>query len=109
VSLKSDWPAELDITGDSQAAIDKADDANAFALFGKLVDQDRAMFGFRHWRTLHILVSQSEARPFDGLEHEDSPYNPILGTANTGVRESSTQSPTIRDRSGHRYSGSMKA
>jgi hypothetical protein len=33
VSLKSDWPAELDITGDSQAAIDKADDANAFALF----------------------------------------------------------------------------
>jgi len=77
VSLKSDWPAELDITGDSQAAIDKADDANAFALFGKLVDQDRAMFGFRHWRTLHILVSQSEARPFDGLEHEDSPYNAI--------------------------------
>ncbi|MGA2203202.1 MAG: M61 family peptidase, partial [Terriglobales bacterium] len=77
VSLKSDWPAELDITGDSQAAIDKADDANAFALFGKLVDQDRAMFDFRHWRTLHILVSQSEARPFDGLEHEDSPYNAI--------------------------------
>ena len=77
VPLKSAWPAELDITGDGQAAIDQADDANAFALFGKLVDQDRAMFGFRHWRTLHILVSQSEARPFDGLEHEDSPYNAI--------------------------------
>ena len=32
---------------------------------------------FRHCQTLHLLVSQSEARPFDGLEHEDSPYNAI--------------------------------
>jgi predicted metalloprotease with PDZ domain len=77
VPLKSDWPSELDITGDSQSAVDKADDAHAFALFGKLVDQDRAMFGFRHWQTLHLLVSQSDARPFDGLEHEDSPYSAI--------------------------------
>jgi predicted metalloprotease with PDZ domain len=75
--LTSNWPAELDITGDSQAAVDNADDAHAFALFGKLVEQDRAMFGFRHWQTLHLLVSQSAARSFDGLEHEDSPYNAI--------------------------------
>ena len=75
--LTSSWPAELDITGDSQSAVDNADDAHAFTLFGKLVDQDRAMFGFRHWKTLHILVSQSAARPFDGLEHEDSPYNAV--------------------------------
>ena len=75
--LASSWPAELDITGDSQAAVDKADDAHAFNIFGKLVDQDRAMFGFRHWKTLHILISQSEARPFDGLEHEDSPYEAV--------------------------------
>ncbi len=77
VPLASEWPAELDITGDSQSAVDKADDAHAFTLFGKLVDQDRAMFGFRHWQTLHLLVSQSEARPFDGLEHESSPYDGI--------------------------------
>jgi predicted metalloprotease with PDZ domain len=75
--LVSSWPAELDITGDSQAAVDKADDAHAFNIFGKLVDQDRAMFGFRHWKTLHMLISQSEARPFDGLEHEDSPYEAV--------------------------------
>jgi predicted metalloprotease with PDZ domain len=75
--LTSNWPAELDLTGDSQSAVDKADDAHAAALFGKLVDQDRAMFGFRHWQTLHLLVSQSEAVPFDGLEHEDSPYDAI--------------------------------
>ena len=72
--LTSAWPAELDITGDSQAAVDKADDAQAVTLFSKLIDQDRAMFGFRHWQTLHFLVSQSAARSFDGLEHEDSPY-----------------------------------
>jgi predicted metalloprotease with PDZ domain len=77
VPLGSEWPAELDITGDSQAAVDKADDAQAFSLFQNLVNQDRAMFGFRHWHTLHLLVSQSEARPFDGLEHEESPYTAI--------------------------------
>jgi predicted metalloprotease with PDZ domain len=77
VPLASSWPAELDITADNQAGVDKADDAHAFDLFAKLIDQDRAMFGFRHWQTMHILVSQSEARPFDGLEHEDSPYNGI--------------------------------
>lgn len=77
VPLKASWPAELDITGDSQAAVDGADDAHAFTLFTNLIEQDRAMFGFRHWQTLHLLVSQSDARPFDGLEHEDSPYSAI--------------------------------
>src|SRR5258708_6232052 len=77
VPLKSQWPAQLEITGNSQAAVDKADDAHAFDLFGKLVDQDKAMFGFRHWQALHILISQSAAAPFDGLEHEDSPWNAI--------------------------------
>jgi predicted metalloprotease with PDZ domain len=77
VALNASWPAELDMTGDSQAAVDNANDANAFHLFENLIDQDHAMFGFRHWQTMHILVSQSEARPFDGLEHEDSPYNAI--------------------------------
>jgi len=75
--LSSNWPAELDVTGDSQAAIDKADEAHAVSVFSALVDQDKAMFGFRHWQTLHLLVSQSEAMPFDGLEHEESPYNAI--------------------------------
>jgi predicted metalloprotease with PDZ domain len=75
--LASAWPAELDITGDSQEAVNKADDAQAFNFFEKLLEQGRAMFGFRHWKTLHILISQSEARPFDGLEHEDSPYDAV--------------------------------
>jgi predicted metalloprotease with PDZ domain len=77
VPLASQWPAELDITADSQSALDKSDDAHAFALFGKLIDQDQAMYGFRHWQTMHLLISQSDARPFDGLEHEDSPYDAI--------------------------------
>jgi predicted metalloprotease with PDZ domain len=77
VHLASGWPAELDITGDSRAAVDSADDAHAFDLFTKLVSEDQAMFGFRHWQNFHILVSQSDARPFDGLEHGDSAYNAI--------------------------------
>jgi predicted metalloprotease with PDZ domain len=81
VPLASKWPAELDFTGDSQAAIDKADDAHAFELFGKLIDQDQAMLGYRHWEKMHILVSQSDADPYDGLEHEDSPYNAMPDAA----------------------------
>lgn len=33
------------------------------------------MFGFRHWPKMHLLISQSEARPYGGLKHEDSPYS----------------------------------
>jgi predicted metalloprotease with PDZ domain len=77
VQLNSSWPAELDITGDSQAAVDKADDAHAFDLFTKLLDQERSMFGFRHWQKMYFLLSQSEAAPYDGLEHEDSPYSGV--------------------------------
>jgi predicted metalloprotease with PDZ domain len=77
--LASAWPATLDITADSLDALDKADDGHAVALFGALVDQDQAMFGFRHWKAFHVLVSQSDARPYDGLEHEDSPYNAVSG------------------------------
>jgi predicted metalloprotease with PDZ domain len=77
VPLHSTWPAELDITGDSQAAVDNADGAHAFDLFSKLIDQSQMVFGFRHWQKLHILVSQSDSRNFDGLEHEDSPYSGV--------------------------------
>jgi predicted metalloprotease with PDZ domain len=74
IPLKTSWPAEMDVTGDSQAAVAKADDAHAVSLFTQLVEQDRALFGFRHWQTMHFLISQSAADPYDGLEHEDSPW-----------------------------------
>jgi predicted metalloprotease with PDZ domain len=86
IPLTASWPAELDVTGDSQSAVDNINDAHAVDSLGKLVDQDRAMFGFRHWQTLHLLVSQSEARPYDGLEHEDSPYN-AMGDAGLSKKE----------------------
>jgi predicted metalloprotease with PDZ domain len=77
VQLHSFWPAELDVTGDTQQAVDDADKAHAFELLSKLIDQDRAMFGYRHWRKMHLLVSQSDSDPYDGLEHEDSPWNAV--------------------------------
>lgn len=77
VRLASQWPAMLHITGDSAAAVDNADAAQAFSKFAKLLDEDRAMFGFRHFETMHVLVSQSDADPYDGLEHGDAPYNGI--------------------------------
>ncbi|MDE3168510.1 MAG: hypothetical protein KGL75_00080, partial [Acidobacteriota bacterium] len=86
VPLESSWPAELDITGDSQSAVDNADDAHAFQVFGKLIDQDRAMFGYRHWDKMHLLVSQSASDSYDGLEHEDSPWNAV-GDAGLSKKE----------------------
>jgi predicted metalloprotease with PDZ domain len=86
VTLASSWPAVLEIAGDSQAAVNDADDAHAFDLFAKLIDQDRAMFGFRHWQTMHLLVSQSASLPYDGLEHEDSPWDAV-GDAGLSKRD----------------------
>ena len=77
VRLESQWPAYLHITGDSAAAVEQADAAKAFTIFAKLLDEDRAMFGFRHFETMNLLVSQSDADPYDGLEHADSPYNGV--------------------------------
>jgi predicted metalloprotease with PDZ domain len=89
IPLHAAWPAELDVTGDSRSAIDNVDDAHAVTMFTNLVDQDKAMFGFRHWQTMHFLVSQSDALPFDGLEHEDSPWDAIgdAGLAKKGELE----------------------
>lgn len=92
--LTSQWPAMLHVTGDSAAAVEKAVEragdtaggANAVQIFSKLVDEDRAMFGFRHFETLHILVSQSDADPYDGLEHADAPYN---GVPDAGLSKAS--------------------
>jgi predicted metalloprotease with PDZ domain len=77
VPLRSYWSAELDITGDSQTSVDNADKAHAFELFAKLIDQDHAMFGYRHWEKMHLLVSQSAADQYDGLEHENSPWDAV--------------------------------
>jgi hypothetical protein len=131
--LASAWQAELDITGDSQAAVDNADDAHAVSLFGKLIDQDRTMFGFRHWATLHLLVSQSEARSstawstkirrtrqlatpgfprrinWKGSDGSSLPMNNRTpGTASTGARRSCTRSPTTRAPSGRHCFGCMR-
>ncbi len=89
VPLASQWPAELDVTGDDAASVGDGANARAFGLFAKLVDQDRALFGYRHFERLHILVSQSDEAPYDGLEHEDDPWNaiPAGGLANKDVLE----------------------
>jgi predicted metalloprotease with PDZ domain len=109
VPLASNWPAELDITGDSQAAVDAADNAHAFNVFATLVDQDRAMFGFRHWQTLHLLVSQSDARPFDGLEHEDSPYSAV-GDAGLSKKDRLEQFgwPLLAHEQSHSWNGKYR-
>jgi predicted metalloprotease with PDZ domain len=109
VPLTSQWPAELDITGDSQSAVDQADDAHAFALFAKLIDQDQAMFGFRHWQTFHLLVSQSDGRPYDGLEHEDSPYDGI-GDAGLAKRDQLEQFgwPLLAHEQSHSWDGKYR-
>jgi predicted metalloprotease with PDZ domain len=86
IPLHAAWPAELDVTGDSRSAIDTVDNAHAVTMFTNLIDQDKAMFAFRHWQTMHFLVSQSDALPFDGLEHEDSPWDAI-GDAGLAKKE----------------------
>jgi predicted metalloprotease with PDZ domain len=109
VPLRSSWPAELDITGDSQTAVNEADKAHAFELFAKLIDQDRAMFGHRHWKKMHLLVSQSAADPYDGLEHENSPWDAV-GNAGLSNKDSlqSLGWPLLAHEQSHSWCGKYR-
>lgn len=109
VPLASSWPAELDVAGDSQSAVDDADQAHAFELFSKLIDQDRAMFGYRHWEKLHLLISQSASDPYDGLEHEDSPWDGI-GDAGLSKKEvlESLGWPVLAHEQSHSWCGKYR-
>ncbi|HEV2697968.1 MAG TPA: hypothetical protein VGU90_08245, partial [Terriglobales bacterium] len=109
IPLASTWPAELDVTGDNQASLDKVNDAHAVDVFTKLIEQDRAMFGFKHWEKMHILISQSDARPFDGLEHENSPYN-ALGDAALSKKDELEKfgSPLLAHEQSHSWDGKYR-
>jgi predicted metalloprotease with PDZ domain len=73
------------------------------------VDEDRAMFGFRHWKALHILVSESDERPYSGLEHEDSPYNavPDAGLSKRDVLEH-LGAPLLAHEQSHSWVGKFR-
>jgi predicted metalloprotease with PDZ domain len=67
------------------------------------------MFGFKHWEKMHILVSQSDARPFDGLEHENSPYN-ALGDAALSKKDELEKfgSPLLAHEQSHSWDGKYR-
>jgi predicted metalloprotease with PDZ domain len=67
------------------------------------------MFGFRHSQTMHILVSLSDALQYDGLEHEDSPYNAI-GDAGLSKTEDLKRSgwPLLAHEQSHSWDGKYR-
>jgi predicted metalloprotease with PDZ domain len=66
----SPFPHHIDMAADSDAALKTPDD---FAqLYGRLVDEARAIFGVEHFRHYDWLVSISNSVEHFGLEHHES-------------------------------------
>lgn len=63
-------PAELDIAADSAAALDMSPDLEA--RYRQLVAEAGALFGARHYRDYHFLLSLSDHLAHFGLEHHES-------------------------------------
>lgn len=61
---------EMDIAADSQAAL--AMPADMEAHFHQLVDETGVLFGVRHYRDYHFLVTLSDDVAHFGLEHHES-------------------------------------
>ncbi len=74
---------EIDIAADSEAALATPDDFAA--LYGNLVAETGALFGARHYRDYHWLLTLSDKVAHFGLEHHESSDDrtdePTLGDA----------------------------
>ena len=65
--------AELDAFADAPA--DLLFGADLIAKYRAVVAQMDAMYGARHWRSYHFLLTLSDALPGDGIEHHESSDN----------------------------------
>jgi len=65
-----DPPHELDIAADSQAALEMPPDMQR--AYRQLVAETGALFGSRHYRDYHFLVTLSDDVAHFGLEHHES-------------------------------------
>ncbi|HEY8022367.1 MAG TPA: M61 family peptidase, partial [Thermoanaerobaculia bacterium] len=74
---------EIDLVADSSAALDTP--ADFAALYGNMVAETGALFGARHYRDYHWLVTLSDKVQHFGLEHHESSDDrvdePTLGDA----------------------------
>jgi predicted metalloprotease with PDZ domain len=73
LSPKASPPHELDMVADSAAALEiKPEDSRHFA---HLVTETGALFGARHYRSYHFLLTLSDHVAHFGLEHHESSDN----------------------------------
>ena len=64
---------ELDLAGESDAALAVAPET--VDKYKNLVAETDALFGARHWRNYHFLLTLSDAIDFQGIEHHESSDN----------------------------------
>lgn len=67
------WTAELDLFGEDERAL-RASDAT-LAKFKRLVREELAVYGARHWRNYHFLLTLSDQIGFAGIEHHEESDN----------------------------------
>jgi predicted metalloprotease with PDZ domain len=67
------WATELDLFADSAHALEATD--ATIAKFKRLVREELAVYGARHWRNYHFLLTLSNVIGFHGLEHHEESDN----------------------------------
>ena len=73
LSPKASPPHELDMVADSAAALEITPEASRD--FSRLVTETGALFGARHYRSYHFLLTLSDHVAHFGLEHHESSDN----------------------------------
>lgn len=63
-------PQELDIAGDSAAALEISDEL--LPVYRNLMAEASVLFGAHHYRDYHFLLTLSDVEPPNGLEHHES-------------------------------------
>jgi len=67
------WTSELDLFADSAAALNASD--ATIVKYKRLVREALAVYGARHWRSYHFLLTLSDHIGFHGLEHHEESDN----------------------------------
>ena len=99
-------PHEIDLAGDSDAAI--AISADLVASYTRLVAEAHALFGAHHYRSYHFLFALSDYLERTGLEHHESSDNRLGERALLTEPERKADADLLTHEFSHSWNGKFR-